>query len=149
MSSVALSSVTNGKRVLIASVTVYSYSSQDIGQSEDCVGLETFINTYMHLDYDAGGDIGSTGGTGLCVGYYDKEGETGAKYHFTQLSDVRKEIILKSESYYGTVGGHEYTYDEIKDRLSEWARINGESISSLSLSSAALMPGYFIKETNT
>ena len=108
----------------------------------DVTAVDTFISNKMHLDYDNGGEIGSTGGNGSCTDYYDKNGTSGAKYAFTQLTDVQKEIILKSTSKYGLVGSHEYTYDEIKDRLSEWARINGDTLNSETgvFSSARILP---------
>ncbi len=109
-------------------VITWSY----VHDESDVNAVDAFVAGYMHLDYDNGGTIGSTSGNGSCVNYYDKNGTSGAKYHFTQLTDAQKEIILKSKSVYGIVGEHKYTYNEIKNRLSEWARINGDTLNEQS-----------------
>ena len=117
----------NSGAVFLSEIVItWSY----VHSSSDVTAVDNFVSSKMHLDYDNGGTIGSEGGNGSCAGYYDKNGETGAKYAFSQLTTVQKEIILKSTSVYGTVGSHEYKYNEIKDRLSEWARINGDTFNS-------------------
>ncbi len=119
-SSVALSSVTNGKRVLIASVTVYSYSSQDIGQSEDCIGLETFITNYMHMDY--------TENLGYCNDnehhYYST-----AKAAFNALNSHQRSLFTGNSAY-----TTEWT------RLSTWASKNGDSLNNSNQLAAGANP---------
>ena len=119
-SSVALSSVTNGKRVLIASVTVYSCSSQDIGQSEDCIGLETFITNYMHMDY--------TENLGYCSDtehhYYST-----AKTAFNALNSHQRSLFTGNSAY-----TTEWT------RLSTWASKNGDSLNNSNQLAAGANP---------
>lgn len=106
--SVVIASVTNGKRVLIASITVYTKTIQDIGQSEDCVGLEDFINTYMHMDY--------TESLGYCSDsthhYYST-----AKTAFNALNTHQRSLFTGNSAY-----SAEWA------RLSTWASKNGDSL---------------------
>ena len=108
--SVAISSVTSGKRVLIASITVYSYSSQNISNTEDCIGIETFIDSNMHMDY--------TQNLGYCKDnahhYYST-----AKTAFNNLNAHQRSLFVSNSAY-----ANEWA------RLSAWASANGESLNS-------------------
>ena len=113
VNSVAIATTTNGKRAWIASISVYTKTEQDIGQSEDCVGLETFINNYMHMDY--------TENLGYCNDaehhYYSS-----AKAAFNELNEHQRKLFTSNEAY-----STEY------ERLSTWAEFNNESLSSNNL----------------
>ena len=104
--SVAIATTTNGKRAWVASVTAYTKSNQDIGQTEDCVGLETFINTYLHMDY--------TENLGYCKDnehhYYST-----AKTAFNALNTHQRSLFTSNSAY-----STEWA------RLSTWASKNGE-----------------------
>ena len=111
--SVAIATTTNGKRAWISTVTVYTYSSQDISQSEDCVGLETFISTYMHMDY--------VDNLGYCKDnehhYYST-----AKTAFNALNEHQRNLFTTNSAYL-----IEWT------RLSTWASKNGDSLNGSNL----------------
>ena len=106
--SVAIATTTNGKRAWIKTVAVYTKAEQDIGQTEDCIGLETFINTYMHMDYVD--DLG-----------YCKDSEhhyySTAKAAFNELNDHQRELFTSNVAY-----EHEW------ERLQAWAYFNGDSL---------------------
>ena len=108
--SVAISSVTKSKRVLIATITLYTKTSQNIGSSDDCVGLESFINDYMHMDY--------TENLGYCSDeehhYYST-----AKSAFNVLNEHQRSLFTSNSAYIA-----EWS------RLSTWAEKNGESLNS-------------------
>jgi len=108
--SVAIATTTNGKRAWIKSVTIYTKSMEDIGQSEDCVGLETFINTYMHMDY--------VENLGYCKDdehhYY-----VTAKTAFNALNLHQRNLFTSNSAY-----NVEWT------RLSTWASKNGDTLNS-------------------
>lgn len=108
--SVAIATTTNGKRAWIKSVTIYTKSMEDIGQSEDCVGLETFINTYMHMDY--------VENLGYCKDdehhYYAT-----AKTAFNALNTHQRTLFTSNSAY-----NVEWT------RLSTWASKNGDTLNS-------------------
>ncbi len=114
-----------GKRAVVSSITIYSTGPEiDIGQSEDCVGLETFISTYLHMDY--------TDNLGYCKDeehhYYST-----AKTAFNSLN-LHQRTLLSSNSAYSAEW----------DRLSTWAGFNGDSLNSntlLSNSSALVLIG--------
>ncbi len=118
--SCAIATTTNGKRAWIKSVTVYTYSSQDIGQTEDCVGLETFINTYMHMDY--------TENLGYCSDsehhYYST-----AKEAFNGLNSHQRSLFTGNSAY-----TTEWT------RLSTWASKNGDSLNNSNQLAAGANP---------
>ena len=113
--SVAIATTTSKKRAHIQSVTIYTMTAQDIGQSEDCVGLETFITNYMHMDY--------SNDKGWCNdvehNYYGKNTETGAKAAFNALNEHQRKLFTTNSAY-----SVEWF------RLSEWARINGDALDS-------------------
>lgn len=118
--NVALSSATNSitisvssdNRARIQSITFYRTTStpQDIGQSEDCVGLETFINNNMHMDY--------TENLGYCKDsthhYYST-----ARDAFNVLNDHQRTLFTTNAAY-----TNEW------DRLRTWAEFNGESLNN-------------------
>ncbi len=108
--SVAISSIASGKRVLIATITVYSYLSQNIGNTADCLGLESFIENYLHMDY--------TQNLGYCKDnthhYYST-----AKSAFNNLNTHQRSLFVGNSAY-----ASEFA------RLSAWASANGESFNS-------------------
>lgn len=110
VNSVAIATVVKSKRANIQSVTIYSSSNQNIGQSEDCVGLETFINTYMHMDY--------VDNLGYCKDdehhYYST-----AKTAFNALNTHQRSLFTGNTAY-----ASEWA------RLSKWAEFNGDSLNS-------------------
>jgi len=109
--SLTILTESSSSRVNLQSVTVYANGPEtDIGQSEDCVGLETFINTYMHMDY--------TDSLGYCSDsehhYYST-----AKEAFNALNTHQRSLFTSNSAYLT-----EWT------RLSTWAGKNGESLNS-------------------
>ena len=108
-SSFKIKTENSDSRVNIQSIIVYSQGPEvDIGQSTDCVGLETFINTYMHMDY--------TENLGYCKDnehhYYST-----AKTAFNALNDHQRNLFTSNSAYLV-----EWT------RLSTWASKNGDSL---------------------
>lgn len=114
--SVAIATTTSKKRAYIESITVYETKSTtvetDISTSEDCVGLESFIDTYMHMDY--------VDNLGYCNDsehhYYST-----AKSAFNGLNDHQRTIFTTNPAYLT-----EWT------RLSTWASKNGDTLNSSS-----------------
>lgn len=112
--SVAIATTTNKKRAYIESITVYETKQTtvetDISNSEDCLGLETFIDTYMHMNY--------VENLGYCADsehhYY-----TTAKAAFNSLNEHQRTLFTSNSAYLT-----EWT------RLSTWASINGDTLSS-------------------
>jgi len=112
--SVAFATTTNKKRAHIQSITVYETKTTtvetDISQSEDCLGLETFINNYMHMDY--------VENLGYCSDsehhYYST-----AKSAFNALNAHQRSLFTGNSAYLT-----EWT------RLSTWASKNGDSLNS-------------------
>lgn len=112
--SVAIATTANKKRAYIESITVYETKTitieTDISQTEDCLGLETFIDSYMHMDYAEN--------LGYCKDsehhYYST-----AKLAFNNLN-VHQRTLFTSNSAYLT----EWS------RLSAWAKANGDSLNS-------------------
>lgn len=110
--SVAIATTTNKKRAHIESITVYetkeSTIETDISSTEDCVGLETFIDTYMHMDY--------VENLGYCSDnehhYYST-----AKSAFNALNSHQRSLFTTNSAYLT-----EWT------RLSTWASVNGDSL---------------------
>ena len=108
-SSFKILTETSSSRVNIQSISIYSQGPEvDIGQSTDCVGLETFISTYMHMDY-----IENLG--------YCKDNEhhyySTAKAAFNALNDHQRNLFTSNSAYLV-----EWT------RLSTWASKNGDSL---------------------
>ena len=104
----------SSSRVNIQSVTIYGQTiEEDIGESDDCVGLETFINTYMHMDY--------TENLGYCKDnehhYYSS-----AKSAFNALNEHQRSLFTSNSAYL-----NEWT------RLSTWATFNGDTLNGSNL----------------
>ena len=116
--SVTVETLVKKKRANIDSVKVYfmGTASTDIGSSEDCVGLEAFIDDYLHMDY--------TDNLGYCKDsthhYY-----TSARDAFNALNEHQRALFVGNSAY-----SAEY------QRLSKWAYYNGESFNSSNLLSA-------------
>lgn len=114
--SVAIATTASKKRAYIESITVYETKTTtietDISSSEDCVGLESFIDTYMHMDY--------VDNLGYCNDsehhYYST-----AKSAFNGLNDHQRTIFTTNSAYLT-----EWT------RLSTWASKNGDTLNSSS-----------------
>ena len=108
--SVAIATTTNKKRAYIESVTVYTYSQVDISQSEDCQGLETFIDEYLHMDY--------VENLGYCKDsehhYYST-----AKTAFNALNDHQRSLFTNNSAYTAEWA-----------RLHAWATYNGDTLNA-------------------
>lgn len=106
----------SSNRVNIQRVTLYVLGpEEDIGQTEDCIGLESYISDYLHMEYD--NDKGWCNDTGH--NYYGKNTDTGAKAGFNALNDHQRKLFTTNSAY-----SVEWF------RLSEWARINGDALDS-------------------
>ena len=128
--SVTIQTTANKKRAHVQRITVYTKSNQDIGHTEDCVGLETFINTYMHMDY--------TQNLGYCKDnehhYYSS-----AKTAFNGLNDHQRTLFTTNSAYLT-----EWT------RLSTWASKNGDSLNaSIKLAEGRNSINSIIKESSS
>lgn len=132
--SVAIATTTNKKRAYIETITVYETKTttieNDISQSEDCIGLETFISTYMHMEY-----VENLG--------YCKDNEhhyySSAKTAFNALNDHQRTLFTTNSAYLT-----EWT------RLSTWASKNGESLNgSNQLAQAPIQKVSDIVKSNT
>ena len=106
--SIAISSVTNGKRVLIAYIVVYTATVEDIGQTEDCIGLESFITEYMHMGY--------VDNLGYCKDSEHHYYQT-AREEFNKLNDHQRELFTSNEAYLAEW-----------NRLQAWASFNGDNL---------------------
>lgn len=120
VSSITIATSAKNKRAYIQVVTLYSESLQDIGQSEDCVGLETFINNYMHMDY--------TESLGYCSDSTHHYYAT-AKAAFNSLNDHQRKLFTTNSAYLV-----EWT------RLSTWASKNGDTLNSSNQLGIAVKP---------
>lgn len=105
----------SNSRVNIQSITLYSVTTieTDISSSEDCQGLETFIDTYLHMDY--------TENLGYCKDnehhYYST-----AKTAFNALNSHQRTLFTSNSAYLTEW-----------NRLSAWAAANGDSLNSSTL----------------
>jgi len=124
VSSVAIATTTNKKRAHIETITIYNKTSQDIGQTNDCVGLETFINNYMHMDY--------TENLGYCSDSTHHYYAT-AKAAFNGLNDHQRKLFTANSAYLV-----EWT------RLSTWASKNGDTLNSSNQLEIAVKPANII-----
>lgn len=100
----------SSSRINIQSITLYSQTSQevDISSTPDCVGLESFIDNYMHMDY--------VDNLGYCkdeVHHYYSSARTA----FNGLNEHQRELFTTNTAY-----SVEW------NRLSTWAEFNGESL---------------------
>lgn len=141
ISSVTFSSAKNN-RICIQSISFTASGSQEIGKTEDCLGLESFIDTYLHMD-DYEGTEGQAG-PGWCKdeehNYYGKNTTTGAKYAFNSLNANQRKLFTTNSAYLA-----EWT------RLQAWAAANGESLNSSSMLAAARISPFtnIVSNTNT
>lgn len=100
----------SSNRINIQSITLYSQTSQedDISSTPDCVGLESFIDNYMHMDY--------VDNLGYCKDeihhYYSS-----ARTAFNGLNEHQRELFTTNTAYFVEW-----------NRLSTWAEFNGESL---------------------
>lgn len=105
----------SNSRVNIQSITLYSVTTTEtnISSSEDCQGLESFIDTYLHMNY--------TENLGYCKDsehhYYST-----AKTAFNALN-LHQRSLFTSNSAYLTEW----------NRLCAWATANGDSLNSSTL----------------
>ena len=108
--SLVVSTPSSSVRINIQSIVINCVGSEDISTSSDCIGLETFIETYMHMDY--------VQNLGYCKDnqhhYYSS-----AKSAFNSLNTHQRKLFVENSAY-----SSEYT------RLSAWASANGESLNS-------------------
>ena len=115
--SCSIATTTSKKRAYIESITVYETKETtvqtDISSSEDCVGLESFIDTYMHMNY--------VENLGYCKDsehhYYST-----AKSAFNALNEHQRLLFTGNSAY-----ASEFA------RLSAWATANGDSLNSSNL----------------
>jgi len=135
VSSCIIATTTNKKRANIQSITVYTTKNvkveTDITNTSDCVGLETFIDTYLHMSY--------VENLGYCKDtehhYYST-----AKSAFNSLNDHQRTLFTSNSAY-----SNEWM------RLSSWATANGESLNSsniLAESSRTILQVINIKNTS-
>lgn len=110
--SVTIATTTNKKRAYVQSIKIYETKSTtvetDISNTPDCLGLETFITDYMHMDY-----VQNLG--------YCKDSEhhyySSAKSIFNALNEHQRTLFTTNSAYLT-----EWT------RLSTWASKNGEAL---------------------
>ena len=116
--SITINSSKNN-RICVQSITFYvnTTTSEDIGHSEDCVGLESFIDNYMHMDY--------TDNLGYCSDSTHHYYAT-AKDAFNDLNEHQRKLFTSNSAYLV-----EWT------RLSIWASKNGDSLNATSILSSA------------
>ena len=143
--SVTISSSSASARVFVKSITFYSaQSATEIGRSSDVLGLESFVeNKLKWSTYHNDHVYGDNTGDGSCVGFYDKNGTSGAKYAFNNLNLHQKTIFTTNSAY---------TNEWL--RLQEWARANGEALDTTSMTlknSPRVTPLFNVigKNTNT
>lgn len=131
--SVAIATTASKKRAYIESITIYETKETtvqtDISSSEDCVGLESFIDTYMHMNY--------VENLGYCKDnehhYYST-----AKSAFNALNTHQRSLFTTNSAY-----ASEWA------RLSAWAHANGETLNgSNQLGKAAQISPLVVKNNN-
>ena len=102
----------SNSRINIQSVKLYSETTSevDITSTEDCIGLESFIDTYMHMNY--------VENLGYCSDsehhYYSS-----ARDAFNVLNTHQRSLFTSNSAYLTEWA-----------RLSQWASVNGESLDS-------------------
>jgi len=131
-SSVTLLTENSSNRVNIQSIIVRSGSSNggDISKTDDAVGLENFITTYMHMDY--------TQNLGYCKDnehhYY-----ASAKAAFNELNEHQRELFTTNDAY-----AAEWA------RLQTWASINGDELNSDGILEVNnMIKGFSVNEDNS
>jgi hypothetical protein len=98
-------------RICIKQINIVCLGPEvDIGQTEDCLGLEAFITSYMHMDY--------TENLGYCSDSEHHYYAT-AKAEFNKLNDHQRSLFTGNSAYLA-----EWT------RLSTWASKNNDSLNS-------------------
>lgn len=100
---------TKNDRVVIKSIIVILEGDLvNIGQTEDCIGLESFINLYLHMDY--------VDNLGYCKDddhhYYST-----AKSAFNALNNHQRQLFTTNEAY-----------ESEWERLQAWAYFNGDEL---------------------
>lgn len=109
-----IETLTTAKRAYIESITIVASGEQDIGKTDDCLALEKYIDTYLHMD-------DYTEDQSFCKDtehdYYGKNSTSGAKYNFNQLSERQRELFFTNAAF-----------SEECARLQAWAIANGETI---------------------
>ena len=108
--SLVISTASSSVRINIQSLVLNCLDTTDISSTEDCLGLESFIENYMHMDY--------TQNLGYCKDnthhYYST-----AKSAFNNLNTHQRSLFVGNSAY-----ASEFA------RLSAWASANGESFNS-------------------
>lgn len=132
--SCTISTTASKKRAYVQTITVYYMKTveveTDISSTEDCVGLESFIDTYMHMDY--------VQNLGYCKDnehhYYST-----AKSAFNSLNTHQRSLFTSNTAY-----ANEWA------RLSAWALANGDSLNANNILEAnkKLNPLAIVLETN-
>lgn len=101
----------------------------DIGDTPDCLGLETFIENYMHMDY--------VDNLGYCKDsehhYYST-----AKEAFNALNSHQRSLFTGNDAY-----SSEWA------RLFDWAKANGESLTSTNLLASADITSFNNQNNNS
>ena len=100
----------NTDRTCISSLTINGANETDISKTDDCLGLESFIDSYMHttdISFDDNEDTGNCRGD---TGYYAL-----AKSAFNVLNDHQRQLFCTNGAY-----SDEY------NRLLAWAKANNE-----------------------
>ena len=110
--SVSIATTEVKKRAYVESITVYKtktiQTETNISTSSDCIGLETFIDTYMHMDY--------VQNLGYCKDN-DHHYYSSAKTAFNNLNVHQRSLFTSNSAYL-----NEW------NRLRSWASANGESL---------------------
>ena len=114
-STITIVTDSSSSRVNIQSVTLTGTKTTitDITSTSDCVGLESFVDTYMHMDY--------TQNLGYCKDsthhYYSS-----AKSAFNNLNTHQRSLFTSNSAY-----ANEW------ERLSTWAEKNGDALNNNNL----------------
>ncbi len=115
--SIAIATTASKKRAYIQTITVYETKETeiqtDIFNSEDCLGLETFIDSYLHFEY--------TENLGYCKDNEHHYYAT-AKTAFNALNSHQRKLFTENSAY-----SVEWA------RLSAWATANGDTLNSSSV----------------
>lgn len=140
--TITISTPDSSARCFVNSITFYSQqSSTEIGRSADVVGLESFVENKLKWNsYHNDHISGDTTGDGSCVDFYDKDGESGAKYAFNHLNTHQKALFTTNSAY---------TNEWL--RLQDWAKANGDVLDSetllLKTTSGSALLKFFSNET--
>ena len=132
--SCTISTTASKKRAYIQTITVYYMKTieveTDISSTEDCVGLESFIDTYMHMDY-----VQNLG--------YCKDNEH--NYYLTSISAFN---CLKTNQRSLFTSNTAYANEWA--RLSAWSNANGDSLNGNNILEAnkELKPLAIVLEAN-